>query len=124
MQVPARRRGAATLGSSLALLGAAALTPGALAAGQVHSCANKVITTEVPGPQGPIKHKMTIKAISTKGVTCAAAYKFLELAFKNTTSVTPEHYACKTGHFKVPRGYVPQVCTRPGARIQYAAQGG
>jgi hypothetical protein len=115
----------AAVGTILALLGgAAALTPGAQAAGQTHKCANQVETIELPGPSGPTTVKTTVKDISTQGVTCAAAYKFLILTYKSTSAVAPEHYKCKTGHFKAPTGYVPEVCTRPGARIQYAAHGG
>ncbi len=119
----------AALGGLLALAGGvAALTPGAMAAaGPVHKCANKTEVIEIQGGPGeaPRKYKVTIKAISTQGVSCAAAYKFLALQYKsNTTSTIPEHYKCTTGHFKVPVGTVPQVCTKPGAKIQYAGQGG
>lgn len=124
MQVFARGHTIAA-GTLLALAGAvAALSPGAFAAGPAHTCANRVETLELQGPSGTRKVKMTVKAISTQGVTCAAAYKFLDLEVKNTTAVTPEHYRCKSGHFKAPVGYVPVVCTKPGARIQYAQQGG
>ncbi len=117
----------AALGGLLALAGGTAvLTPGAMAAGPVHKCANKTVVIEIPGVAGeaPRMYKVTIKAISTQGVSCAAAYKFLALQYKNHTSTIPEHYKCATGKFKVPVGTVPQVCTKPGAKIQYAGQGG
>ena len=68
--------------------------------------------------------KVTVKAISSQGVSCTAAYKFLALQFKNTTSTAPEGYKCKSGRFKVPVGSVAEVCTKPGAKIQYAGPGG
>ena len=98
----------------------------AVAAPAVHKCANRAETLEIEGAPGeaPRKYKLTIKAISTQGVSCGAAYKFLGLLEKNHSPATPEHYKCKSGHFKVPAGLVAEVCTRPGARIQYAQQGG
>jgi hypothetical protein len=127
MEAAGRWHGLATAGGVLAIVaGAAALTPGASASGTAHSCANKTETIEVKGEPGsaPTKFKETIKAISTEGVSCAAAYKFLGLQVRNTTQTTPEHYKCKTGHFKVPLGYVPMVCTHAGAKIKYGQQGG
>jgi hypothetical protein len=125
MEDPLKRHRLTTVGGLAAMVvAAAALAPGALAAGQAHTCADKVFVIETPGPAGTIKNKLPVKAISTQGVSCAAAYKFIGLAFKNMTSTYPEHYKCKTGHFKVPLGYVPQVCTKPGAKIQYAVHGG
>jgi hypothetical protein len=127
MQAAGRRHGLAAVGSALALMtGAAALAPEASASsGATHACANKVVTLELEGEPGvKTPFKLTIKAISTQGVSCGAAYKFIGLLETNHLTTTPEHYKCKLGHFKVPAGLVPQVCTRPGARIQYAQQGG
>jgi hypothetical protein len=117
----------AAVGGVVAVIaGAAALTPGALASTAGHKCANKVVTINLPGAVGsePRTFKTTVKEISTNGVSCAAAYKFISLQYKQGTRVVPEGYKCTTGHFKTPLGYVPQVCTRRGAKIQYAAQGG
>lgn len=127
MDAAGKRHGLATVGGVVALLaGTAALAPGAFASGTIHKCANKTETINLPGARAgePTTFKTTVKAISTQGVSCAAAYRFLGLLYKNNSQVAPEKYKCKSGHFKAPIGYVPQVCTRPGARIQYAGQGG
>ncbi len=115
----------AALGVS-ALLVVVALVPGAQAAGPVHHCANRSENLEIESGEGqPVRHfKTTIKAISTQGISCSAADKFLDLLEHNKTSVVPEHYKCSTGHFKAPVGYVPQVCTHKAAKIQFAGQGG
>jgi hypothetical protein len=121
-------KGSTVLGGLLALAGsgALALTPGAVAASVVHKCANKSEVLELEGAPGeaPRMFKITYKAISTQGVTCAAAYKFLGLESKNKTTTAPEKYKCTIGRFKAPSGLVPQVCKKPGAKIQYAAPGG
>jgi hypothetical protein len=127
MEARLRWKGSAVLGSVLALAGGgAALTPGAIAAPAVHKCANKVEVLEIAGAAGeaPRTFKVTVKAISSQGVSCTAAYKFLALQFKNTTSTAPEGYKCKSGRFKVPVGSVAEVCTKQGAKIQYAGPGG
>lgn len=96
-----------------ALLVVAALAPGAQAAGPAHHCANRSENLEIESGAGqPVRHfKTTIKAISTQGVSCSAAYKLLDLLEHDKTSAMPEHYKCSIGHFKAPTGYVPQVCT-------------
>jgi hypothetical protein len=128
MQARLNWKGSAVLGGVLALAGGgAALAPGAIAASApVHKCANKVEVLEIAGAAGeaPQTVKLTVKAISSQGVSCAAAYKFLALQLKNTTSTAPESYKCKIGRFKAPPGSVPEVCTKPGAKIQYAGPGG
>lgn len=82
------------------------------------------MTIEIPVPTGARKLNEPVKAISTKGVSCSAADKFIKLSLTSTTGVVPEHYKCKSGHFKVPVGYVAQVCIHGAARIQYAQHGG
>lgn len=128
MQARLRWKGSAVLGGVLALAGGgAALAPGAIAASApVHKCANKVEVLEIAGAPGeaPRTVKVTIKAISSQGVSCAAAYKFLGLQYKNTTSTPAEGYKCNTGRFKAPVGTVPEICTKPGAKIQFAGPGG
>jgi hypothetical protein len=116
---------AAVLGVA-GLLGIVALVPGAQAAGPVHHCANRSENLEInPGAGQPVEHfKTTIKAISTQGVSCSAADRFLDLLEHNKTSIVPEHYKCSIGHFKAPTGYVPQVCMHKGAVIKFAGQGG
>jgi hypothetical protein len=126
MQAARKWQGFATLGSAAAVLAAtAALTPGASAAQAVHTCANKAETIQIEDGMGGTKpYKLTVKAISTKGVSCASAYKFIGLVLNNKSSTTPEKYKCASGHFKVPLGYIPQVCTKSGNKIQFAQQGG
>jgi hypothetical protein len=109
------------------LLAAVALAPGAQASSPVHHCGNKTYTIELetgePGAP-PQKFKTPAKNITAQGVSCQAAYKFIAAVYKNHTSTTPEHYKCTLGKFKAPRGLVPQSCTRKGAKITYATQGG
>jgi hypothetical protein len=107
------------------LIAVAALVPGAQGAGTVHRCANKPVTLEIDtGEAKPEIVKMTVKDITAQGLTCSAAYKFFVLLYHNKSSTTPEHFKCAVGHFKVPTGYVPQVCSHKGMKITYAAQGG
>jgi hypothetical protein len=115
--------------ATLAVMGAlaiaiAALTPGALAAAPVHSCGNKVVVLEQPGETGQpaTKFKLLIKQITSQGVSCSDAFKVVNALY--TGSATPEKYKCTAGHFKVPVGRVPEVCTKPGKRITFAGQGG
>jgi hypothetical protein len=113
--------GLLTLGASVL-----ALAPAALAAPVIHKCANRPETLEIESEIGqpPVAFKETFKTVSTQGVTCTAADKFLDLVAKNKTPTVPEHYKCTIGHFKVPLGYVPEVCTKPGAKIEYSQRGG
>jgi|GEM_PF-2444718 hypothetical protein len=112
---------------SLALLGMAAIGTGAQAAGTLRKCANTTVEIEISSGTVPptyTKYKMPVKAISVSGVSCAAAYKFIGLVFKNHTTTTPEHFKCAIKTFKVPPGYVPTVCTHGATEIRYAGQGG
>lgn len=126
MEAARKRQGLATLASTAALVAVtAALSTGASAAPAAHSCANKAETIQIEDGMGGTKpFKMTIKAISTKGVSCTGAYKFIGLLLTNKSPTLPEKYKCTIGHFKVPVGYVAEACTKPGKRIQYAQQGG
>lgn len=122
-------RTVATVTGTLALVGGAAaplIAPGAAAAAPLQNCANKSFVIEIQGAPGtaPSKFKVKIEAIRTQGVSCQAADKFLEALYKHSQGGIPGKYKCTTGKFKVPPGKVPQVCTRPGAKIQYAGQGG
>jgi hypothetical protein len=127
MHVTRRSKGFAALGGLLTL-GASvlALAPAAVAAPVIHKCTNRAETLEIESGPGepPQTFKETFKTISSQGVSCGAADKFLDLVAKNKTPTVPEHYKCTIGHFKVPSGYVPEVCTRPGAKIEYSQQGG
>lgn len=100
MEARVRWKGSAVLGGVLALAGG----------GAVHKCANKVEVLEISGVAGeaPRQLKVTVKAISSQGVSCAAAYKFLALQFKNTTSTVPEGFKCKVGRFKAPAAACPR----------------
>ncbi|HWF31472.1 MAG TPA: hypothetical protein VG188_02830 [Solirubrobacteraceae bacterium] len=125
MKAVLRWQGLATVASVAVLAGGlAAITPG-VAVAATHSCGSKTIVFERPGENGapPSKFKLSTVAISTAGVSCQAAYSFLTKLY-NSTSGTPEKYKCTVGHFKVPAGKVPEVCTRPGKRIQWGGQGG
>ena len=128
MKAAGKWQGPATLGTVFALiLGVAALTPGALAAPTVHSCANKAETLEIasgePGA-APRMFKVTVKAISIQGGGCATAYKFIGLLVHNKTTKTPEKYKCASAHFKAPLGYIPEACTKGAVKIKFAQQGG
>ncbi len=115
----------AGLGGLLAL-SASVLAPAAVAAPVTHKCANRSETLEIESEVGqpPVAFKETFKTVSAQGVTCTAADKFLDLVAKNKTPTVPEHYKCTIGHFKVPLGYVPEVCTKPGVKIEYSQRGG
>ena len=108
-----------------ALLAAAALVPGAQASAAVHRCGNKHETVEVDtGEAKPELVKTIAKNIVAQGLSCSSAYTFLHLLYTDKTSTPPEHFKCTNGHFKVPVGYVPQVCTHKGMKVEYATQGG
>ena len=127
MHLTSRGNGLAAL-AVLATLGASALAlaPAASAAPVIHKCANRPETLEIEGAIGepPQTFKETFKTISAQGVTCTGADRFLDLVAKNKMPTVPEHYKCSVGHFKAPLGYVPEVCTKPGAKIEYSQRGG
>ena len=125
MKAVRKWHGLATITSVIALAGGlTAVTPG-VAVAATHNCGNKTITFERPAENGApaSKFKLSTVAISTQGVSCQAAYAFLTKLYNSSTG-TPEKYKCTTGHFKVPAGKVPEVCTRPGKKIQWGGQGG
>jgi hypothetical protein len=129
MQAHRKRQAlAATVISSLVLLGTAGLGTGAQAAGSLHKCGNRSFTIEIAQgtvPQTFHKFPITVKDIAVSGISCKGAFKFLNKLYTNhTPSITPEHFKCVGGHFKAPIGSVPEVCTRKGVKIQYAGQGG
>ena len=105
-------------------IAAASLTPGASAAAPVHSCGNKVVVLEQPGEVGqpPTKFKLLVKQITSQGASCSDAFKVVTALYKG--SAKPENYKCTAGHFKVPAGRVPEVCTKPGKKVTFAGQGG
>ncbi len=118
-------RGVAVLASVAALVAAAvALMPGAASAGSLQSCPNKTVPVEVSnGLGGTTKYNEHIKSISSQGVSCAAADKFIEKLLNSTTGKV-EGYKCEVGKFKVPLGYFPDSCKRHGSKIQFARHGG
>lgn len=127
MHLRSKRNGFAALAGLLSLgVSVLALAPAAGAAPAIHKCANRAETLEIESGAGepPQTFKETFKTISAQGATCTSADKFLDLVAKNKTPTVPEHYKCKIGHFKVPTGYVPEICTKPGAKIEYSQQGG
>jgi len=127
MKAVCKWQGPATFASVLALgASAAALTPGASAAAPIHSCGSKtvIIEEELEPGKPPTKFKVSVQAIKSQGTSCSSAYKFLTSFYNNHATTTPEGYKCKSGHFAVPRGRVPEVCSKPGKKIQFAGQGG
>ena len=126
MEAPRKRYGIGVLVSAVALIAlVAALAPGAQASSGLTSCPNKPIKFQVEGSAKP--YTIVVKTISVKGTSCAKADEFFRLTYngeKISKTGYPQNYKCETGEFKVPVGYFPQVCTKPGKTIQYAAQGG
>jgi hypothetical protein len=125
MKAARKWQGLATIASVTALAGGlAAITPG-VAVAATHTCANKTITIERPGEAGlpASKFKVPVAVVSTQGVSCQAAYSFIAKIYGGQGGA-PEKYKCTTGHFKAPAGRVPEVCTRPGKKIQWAGPGG
>jgi len=126
MRAAPKWQGAAVIGSAVALFtGAAAVAPGASIAATTHACGTKHLTIEHKAESGlpASKFTVTISQVSTRGVSCQAAVSFLKKLYSSSTGA-PEKYKCAVGHFKVPPGKVPEVCTRSGKRIQFAGQGG
>jgi hypothetical protein len=124
MKAVRRWQGLATLGSVVALaLGALALIPGAAVA-STHACGNHTITIEQEVEVGKpkTKFKLPIKQIVTQGVSCTSAYKVITALY--TSGGKTEGFKCTAGKFKVPKYTIPQQCTKPGKKIQFAGQGG
>ncbi len=128
MHAVRRSRRLAAVAGTLALAGstAALVAPGTSAAATTHNCGNKTFSIEIQGAPGaaPTKYKLQVEQIRVQGVSCQAAYKFLEGLYKPSAPGVPSKYKCTVGKFTVPRGKVPEICTRPGAKIQFAGQGG
>ena len=105
--------------------GLAAITPATVSAATVHKCANKTVTLELSNGEGGVRqYPDTIKAISTQGISCSGAYKFLSAYLQRQTAAVPGKFTCKVAKFKAPAGLVPQSCTKPGVKIQFASPGG
>lgn len=124
-----KRYGIGILASAVALVAlVAALTPGAQASGTFTSCANKPVKFQIEdGSGGTQPYTTVVKAISVKGTSCAAAYEFLHASYnqeKISSTGYPQNYKCKNAEFKVPLGYIPTICSKPGKTIKYGAQGG
>lgn len=118
----------ATLAVAGALAGAgvfASAAPAARAhAAGTSSCGNHSYTLMIEVPErAPEKLKTQAKNVHATNVSCKAAFKFIEAAAKSKTG-TPEHYKCKIGKAKEPRGYFPELCTHGSKKIEYGQQGG
>jgi hypothetical protein len=129
MEAPRKRYGIGVLGCTVALIAlVAALTPGAQASSGFTSCANKPIKFMIEAGEGEeTPYTTVVKAISVKGTSCAKAYEFLRLSYngeKISKTGYPQSYKCENGEFKVPLGYIPTICSKPGKTIKYGAQGG
>ena len=68
-----------------------------------------------------MKYNLPVKQITTEGVSCASALKFLSGYLK--TGKASEGYKCGIAKFKAP-GLVPQRCTKPGKKVTFAGLGG
>lgn len=105
-----------------------ALTPGAQASSGFTTCPNKALKIMIEGSEGEkTPYTVTVKAISVKGTPCAKAYEFFRLSYngeKISKTGYPQNYKCENAEFKVPAGYIPTICSKPGKTIKYGAQGG
>jgi hypothetical protein len=83
---------------------------------------------EIEGAEGEkTPYTVTVKAISVKGTPCAKAYEFFRLSYNGEKTGKygyPQNYRCENAEFKVPAGYIPTICSKPGKTIKYGAQGG
>jgi hypothetical protein len=115
------------MAGTLALLAGTALTPSASVAASTHACGNHTVLYEYEVEPGKPKSRINIpiKQIVAQGASCSAAFKLVDALYDGKSqSAKPEGYTCKVGKFKVPRGSVPEVCTKPGKKISFAGKGG
>lgn len=129
MEASRRRYGIGVLGGVVALIAlVAALTPAAGASSGFTTCPNKSLKIQIEGSEGEkIPYTVTVKAISVKGTPCAKAYEFFRLSYSGEQTGKygyPQNYKCENAEFKVPAGYIPTICSKPGKTIKYGAQGG
>jgi hypothetical protein len=129
MEASRKRYAAGVLGCAVALIAlVVALAPGAQASGTFSSCPNKSLKIMIEGAEGEkTPYTVTVKAISVKGTSCAKAYEFFRLSYngeKISKTGYPQNYKCENAEFKVPAGYIPTICSKPGKTIKYGAQGG
>ncbi len=117
---------AAAAAASGALVGVGLIANGSSAtAASTQSCGNHAVTIEIKEANQPTrKLKVQTKNVKASGFSCKAAFKFLDALYKNSTHGTPEHFKCKAGKAKEPKGYFPEVCTHASKKIEYGAQGG
>src|SRR4051794_33188766 len=89
------------------------------------SCGNHAVTILIQNEVGqpPQKLKAQAKNVKATNVTCKAAFKFIDAVYKSTNG-TPEHFKCRAGKAKEPRGYFPEVCTKGSKKVEYGTQGG
>lgn len=129
MEASSKRYGIGVLGCAVALIAlVVALTPGAQASSGFSTCPNKSLKIQIEGAEGEkTPYTVTVKAISVKGVPCAKAYEFFRLSYSGEKTGKygyPQNYKCENAEFKVPAGYIPTICSKPGKTIKYGAQGG
>lgn len=129
MEAARKRYGIGVLGGAVALIAlVVALTPGAQASSGFSTCPNKSLKIQIEGAEGEkTPYTVTVKAISVKGTSCAKAYEFFRLSYsgeKTSKTGYPQSYKCENAEFKVPAGYIPTICSKPGKTIKYGAQGG
>ncbi|HTZ88055.1 MAG TPA: hypothetical protein VMB05_15415 [Solirubrobacteraceae bacterium] len=126
MKAASKWPGFAVAASTLALAGTA-LVPSTSVAASTHACGNHTVVYEYEVEPGKPKSKINIpiKQIVTQGASCSVAFKLVEALYDGKSqSAKPEGYTCKIGKFKVPRGSVPEVCTKGGKKVQFAGKGG
>jgi hypothetical protein len=126
MKAVRKWQGLATPGVVLSLaIGALALAPTASLAA-THSCGSHTVTLEIENEPGKpkTKFKLPIKQIVTQGVSCESAYKVIAALYSGADHGKPAGYKCTSGKFKVPAGSIPEQCTKPGKKIQFAGKGG
>ena len=129
MEASRKRYVIGVLGSLVALIAlVVALTPGAQASSGFSTCPNKSLKIQIEGTEGEkTPYTVTVNAISVKGTSCAKAYEFFRLSYSGEKPGKygyPQNYKCENAEFKVPAGYIPTICSKPGKTIKYGAQGG
>ncbi len=128
MDLAKRWRALAVLACAMLALTAAGVFAAGAPASRAHaasgtSCGNHSITIEVGEGAEAHPFKIQAKNVKATGLSCKAAFKFLT-ALYHSKSGTPEHFKCKLGKAKEPRGYFPQICTHGSKKVEYGAQGG
>ena len=123
MKAVGKRQGQATLASRLRARRARA--DSGRRGRSAHACGNQTVTLEIENEPGkPKRIQNRGQADQHQGGACTTAFKFISALYTTKTTKTPESYKCTVAKFKVPVGNVPERCTKPGKKIQFAGQGG